>query len=97
MTVVPALVAGVENLVVTTPVFTEESVTFAALYLCGSRDNVYAIGGAQAVAAMAYWAEASPRADKISRPGRASVATTQRMVERGVSMEDSAGPSAIRL
>ena len=65
MTVVPALVAGVENLVVTTPVFTEESVTFAALYLCGIRDNVYAIGGAQAVAAMAYGTETIPRVDKI--------------------------------
>ena len=97
MTVVPALVAGVENLVVTTPVFTEESVTFAALYLCGIRDNVYAIGGAQAVAAMAYGTETIPRVDKICGPGNAYVATAKRLVNGDVSIDAIAGPSEILL
>lgn len=97
MTVIPALVAGVENLVVTTPVFTEESVTFAALYLCGIRDNVYAIGGAQAVAAMAYGTETIPSVDKICGPGNAYVATAKRLVNGDVSIDAIAGPSEILL
>lgn len=97
MTVVPALVAGVENLVVTTPVFTEESVTFAALYLCGIRDNVYAIGGAQAIAAMAYGTETIPQVDKICGPGNAYVATAKRLVNGDVSIDAIAGPSEILL
>lgn len=97
MTVVPAIVAGVENLVVTTPVFTEESVTFAALYLCGIRDNVYAIGGAQAVAAMAYGTETIPQVAKICGPGNAYVATAKRLVNGDVSIDAIAGPSEILL
>lgn len=97
MTVVPALVAGVENLVVTTPVFTEESVTFAALYLCGITDNVYAIGGAQAIAAMAYGTETIPQVDKICGPGNAFVATAKRFVNGDVSIDAIAGPSEILL
>ncbi|OYW69504.1 MAG: histidinol dehydrogenase, partial [Aerococcus viridans] len=63
MTIVPAIVAGVTNFVVTTPVFAETSITFAALYLCGVTDNVFAIGGAQAIAAMAYGTETIPNGD----------------------------------
>lgn len=97
MTVVPALVAGVENLVITTPVFTEASVTFAALYLCGIRDNVYAVGGAQAIAAMAYGTETIPQVDKICGPGNAYVATAKRLVNGDVSIDAIAGPSEILL
>lgn len=97
MTVVPALVAGVENLVITTPVFTEESVTFAALYLCGIRDNVYAVGGAQAIAALAYGTETIPQVDKICGPGNAYVATAKRLVNGDVSIDAIAGPSEILL
>lgn len=97
MTVVPALVAGVENFVVTTPVFEETSVTFAALYLCGIRDNVFAIGGAQAIAAMAYGTETIPQVDKICGPGNAYVAMAKRLVNGDVSIDAIAGPSEILL
>lgn len=97
MTVVPALVAGVENLVVTTPVFEETSVTFAALYLCGITDNVFSVGGAQAIAALAYGTETIPKVDKICGPGNAYVAMAKRLVNGDVSIDAIAGPSEILL
>ncbi|RPA61033.1 histidinol dehydrogenase [Aerococcus agrisoli] len=97
MTVVPALVAGVTNFVVTTPVFADTSITFAALYLCGVTDNVFAIGGAQAIAAMAYGTETIPQVDKICGPGNAFVAMAKRLVNGDVAIDAIAGPSEILL
>ena len=67
MTIVPALVAGVKEIVVTTPVFQDTSITFAALYLCGVTDHVYRLGGAQAIAALAYGTKTVPKVDLICR------------------------------
>lgn len=97
MTIVPAIVAGVTNFVVTTPVFAETSITFAALYLCGVTDNVFAIGGAQAIAAMAYGTETIPQVDMICGPGNAYVAMAKRLVNGDVAIDAIAGPSEILL
>lgn len=97
MTIVPALVAGVENFVVTTPVFEETSVTFAALYLCGIETNVFSVGGAQAIAALAYGTESISQVDKICGPGNAYVAMAKRLVNGDVSIDAIAGPSEILL
>lgn len=97
MTLVPALVAGVKEIVVTTPVFTDTSITFAALYLCGVTDHVYRIGGAQAIAALAYGTETIPAVDKICGPGNAFVAMAKRLVFGDVGIDSIAGPSEILL
>lgn len=97
MTIVPAIVAGVKNFVITTPVFEETSVTFAALYLCGIENNVFSIGGAQAIAALAYGTESIPKVDKICGPGNAYVAMAKRLVNGDVSIDAIAGPSEILL
>lgn len=97
MTLVPALVAGVKEVVVTTPVFTDTSITFAALYLCGVTDHVYRVGGAQAIAALAYGTETIPAVDKICGPGNAFVAMAKRLVFGDVGIDSIAGPSEILL
>ncbi|MBZ6528121.1 histidinol dehydrogenase [Aerococcaceae bacterium DSM 111021] len=97
MTVLPAVVAGVEMIVVTTPVYEPTNVTFAALYLCGVTDHVYTVGGAQAIAALAYGTETIPKVDKICGPGNIYVATAKRLVFGDVGIDSIAGPSEILL
>lgn len=97
MTIVPALVAGVKEIVVTTPVFQETSITFAALYLCGVTEHVYSVGGAQAIAALAYGTETLPKVDLICGPGNAYVAMAKRLVFGDVGIDSIAGPSEILL
>lgn len=96
MTVVPALVAGVQEIHVVTPTFTEKNITFATLYLLGV-ENVYTVGGAQAVAALAYGTETIPKVDKIVGPGNAYVALAKRLVFGEVGIDMIAGPSEILL
>lgn len=96
MTVVPALVAGVSEIHVVTPTFSDNNITFATLYLCGV-ENVYTVGGAQAIAALAYGTETVPKVDKIVGPGNAYVALAKRLVFGQVGIDMIAGPSEILL
>ena len=92
MTAVPARVAGVREIVMTTPGPSPE--TLAAARLAGV-DRVFVIGGAQAIAAMAYGTETVPRVDKIVGPGNAYVAAAKRLVFGDVGIDSIAGPTEI--
>src|SRR5262245_10291908 len=92
MTALPARVAGVEEIVLTTPGPSPE--TLAAARVAGV-DRVLALGGAQAVAALAYGTESVPRVDKIVGPGNLYVAAAKRIVFGDVAIDSIAGPSEI--
>ena len=96
MNVIPAQVAGVENIVVCTPTPDNEpnSLLLAACHLCGV-DQVYKVGGASAIAAMAYGTETIPKVDVITGPGNIFVATAKKMVFGDVNIDMIAGPSEI--
>ena len=96
MNAVPAQVAGVERLAVVTPPgqFRENPHVAAALYELGIRE-VYTVGGAQAVAALAYGTESISRVDKIVGPGNMYVACAKRQVYGQVDIDMIAGPSEI--
>ncbi len=92
MTAIPAKVAGVKEVVMTTPGPSPE--TLAAAQVAGV-DRIFVIGGAQAVAALAYGTETVPRVDKIVGPGNAYVATAKRMVFGDVGIDSIAGPTEV--
>lgn len=97
MNVIPAKVAGVKRIVMTTPASKDGSLTqevLAAAYIAGV-DEVYKIGGAQAIAALAYGTETIPKVDKIVGPGNIYVAIAKREVFGHVSIDSIAGPSEI--
>jgi len=96
MNVIPAQVAGVENIVVCTPTPDNEpnELLLAACHLCGV-DQVYKVGGASAIAAMAYGTENIPKVDVITGPGNIFVATAKKMVFGDVNIDMIAGPSEI--
>ena len=96
MTVVPARVAGVGEIIMTSPTPDEQvnPLVLAAARLAGV-DRVFRIGGAQAIAALAYGTETVPRVDKIVGPGGAYVAAAKRMVFGPVGIDMIAGPSEI--
>jgi histidinol dehydrogenase len=96
MNAIPAKVAGVGELimVVPTPDGEVNSMVLAAAAIAGV-DRVFAIGGAQAVAALAYGTATIPAVDKIVGPGNAWVATAKRMVFGKVGIDMIAGPSEI--
>lgn len=96
MNAIPAKVAGVEELimVVPTPAGLVNDLVFAAAAIAGV-DRVFAVGGAQAVAALAYGTETIPQVDKIVGPGNIYVATAKRMVFGTVGIDMIAGPSEI--
>ena len=95
MTVVPAKVAGVENVVVTTPPGEPiNDVTLAALHIAGA-DEVYQVGGAQAIAALAHGTESIPSVRKIVGPGNQWVTAAKRIVSGTVGIDFPAGPSEI--
>ena len=96
MNAIPAKVAGVSELimVVPTPAGDVNELVFAAAMIAGV-DRVFTIGGAQAVAAMAYGTETIPQVDKIVGPGNIYVATAKRMVFGTVGIDMIAGPSEI--
>ncbi|MEW6647749.1 MAG: histidinol dehydrogenase [Pseudomonadota bacterium] len=96
MNAIPAKVAGVEELimVVPTPDGVVNELVFAAAAVAGV-DRVFAIGGAQAVAALAYGTESVPQVDKIVGPGNIYVATAKGMVFGSVGIDMIAGPSEI--
>ncbi|HEX8070242.1 MAG TPA: histidinol dehydrogenase [Pyrinomonadaceae bacterium] len=96
MNVVPAQVAGVERIVVATPprALNENPAVAAALVRLGVTE-VYAVGGAQAVAALAYGTETVPRVDKITGPGNKYVAAAKKLVFGVVGIDAVAGPSEV--
>jgi histidinol dehydrogenase len=96
MNAMPAKVAGVREIimVVPTPRGEVNELVFAAAQLAGV-DRVFTIGGAQAVAALAYGTATVPRVDKIVGPGNIYVATAKRMVFGQVGIDMIAGPSEI--
>ncbi len=96
MNALPAKVAGVRELimVVPTPDGEVNELVLAAAAVCGV-DKVFAIGGAQAVAALAYGTDTVPKVDKIVGPGNIFVATAKGMVFGTVGIDMIAGPSEI--
>ncbi len=96
MNAVPAKVAGVEELimVVPTPQGVINELVLAAAYISGV-DRVFTVGGAQAIAALAYGTETIPAVDKIVGPGNIYVATAKRLVFGTVGIDMIAGPSEI--
>ncbi|HSP00449.1 MAG TPA: histidinol dehydrogenase [Thioalkalivibrio sp.] len=96
MNAIPAKVAGVGELimVVPTPDGEVNDLVLAAAAVAGV-DRVFAVGGAQAVAALAYGTETSPPVDKIVGPGNIYVATAKRIVYGTVGIDMIAGPSEI--
>ncbi|HVB19081.1 MAG TPA: histidinol dehydrogenase, partial [Acidimicrobiales bacterium] len=93
MSGVPAQVAGVERIVVCTPPQGAAAVAAAAALL--GIDEVWAVGGAQAIAAMAYGTESIAPVDKIFGPGGGAVNTAKLIVSRDVAIDLPAGPSEI--
>jgi len=96
MNAIPAKVAGVGELIMVTPTPHGERnpLVFAAAYLAGV-DRVFTIGGAQAVAALAYGTQTIPQVDKIVGPGNAYVAEAKRRVFGVVGIDMIAGPSEV--
>ena len=94
---IPAKIAGVRELVMVTPPNSEGKVNpyiLAAAYVAGV-DKIFKVGGAQAIAALAYGTESIPKVDKIVGPGNAFVAEAKRQVFGQVSIDMIAGPSEI--
>ena len=96
MNAIPAKVAGVPELIMVVPTPDGEinDLVFAAAAIAGV-DRVFSIGGAQAVAALAYGTETIPQVDKIVGPGNIYVATAKRMVFGAAGIDMIAGPSEI--
>ena len=97
MDAIPAKVAGVERVIMLTPPQRDGALspyTLAAAALA-SVDEVYAVGGAQAIAAAAYGTETVPAVDKIVGPGNAYVAAAKRYVSGDVGIDMVAGPSEV--
>ena len=97
MNVIPARIAGVREVVIVTPPDKNGAIgaeALAAARIAGA-DKIFKIGGAQAVAALAYGTESVPRVDKIVGPGGIFVATAKRKVFGLVAIDMIAGPSEI--
>jgi histidinol dehydrogenase len=96
MNAIPAQVAGVEQIIMTVPAPGGElnELVLAAAAIAGV-DRVFTLGGAQAVAALAYGTQTVPRVDKIVGPGNIYVATAKRLVFGRVGIDMIAGPSEI--
>ncbi|NLZ48143.1 MAG: histidinol dehydrogenase [Clostridiales bacterium] len=97
MNAIPAKVAGVENIVMVTPPSKDGKVNpniLAAAKVAGV-DQIFKIGGAQAIGALAYGTESIPKVDKIVGPGNIYVATAKRNVYGNVDIDMIAGPSEI--
>jgi histidinol dehydrogenase len=97
MGAIPARVAGVARLVIVTPPRTLEQnpAVAAAIAVAGAGEHVYRVGGAQAIAALAYGTRTIPRVDKIVGPGNAFVAAAKRAVRGQVEIDTDAGPSEV--
>jgi histidinol dehydrogenase len=102
MQAIPARIAGCGNAILCTPPRNDGSIhpaILAAAHFCGVK-NVYAVGGAQAIAAMAYGTATIPKVDKISGPGNSFVTLAKQMVARdaaGAAIDLPAGPSEVMI
>ncbi len=97
MNVIPAKVAGVPEIIMTTPPGRDGRVnpgTLVAAHIAGV-DKVYKVGGAQAIAALAFGTQSIPKVDKITGPGNIFVALAKKAVYGYVSIDSIAGPSEI--
>lgn len=97
MNVIPAKVAGVEKIVMVTPPNKDGGLNpyIAVAAKIAGVDEIYKVGGAQAVAALAYGTESIPKVDKIVGPGNIFVATAKQLVFGTVDIDMIAGPSEI--
>ena len=96
MNALPAKIAGVKNIIMVTPPQKNglNDAVLVAARIAGI-DSIYQVGGAQAIAALAYGTESIPQVDKITGPGNAYVATAKRAVFGQVAIDMIAGPSEI--
>ena len=96
MNAIPAIVAGVNEIVVATPTLDNKpnELLLAACYLCGIK-TVFKVGGASAIAAMAYGTQTLKKVDVITGPGNIFVATAKKLVFGEVNIDMIAGPSEI--
>ncbi|MDK2795817.1 MAG: histidinol dehydrogenase [Archaeoglobaceae archaeon] len=97
MTGIPAKIAGVEKLIACTPPNSEGSVNPLTLVACDMAgfDEIYCVGGAQAIAAMAYGTQTVRKVQKIVGPGNAYVTAAKLLVAKDVAIDMPAGPSEI--
>lgn len=97
MTIIPAKVAGVPEVIMCTPPRPDGTVnplTLAAADIAGA-DRIFKVGGAQAIAAMAYGTESIPKVDKVVGPGNVYVTATKMLVRNDVEIDFPAGPSEV--
>ncbi|MDO4554758.1 MAG: histidinol dehydrogenase [Lachnospiraceae bacterium] len=97
MNIIPAKVAGVKNICMVTPPGKDGSVTPTTLVAAkeAGADHIYKVGGAQAIAALAYGTDSIPKVDKIVGPGNIYVALAKKAVYGHVSIDSIAGPSEV--
>lgn len=97
MNIVPAHVAGVKNIIMTTPPGKDGKVNPSTLVAANEAgaNEIYKVGGAQAIGALAYGTESIPKVDKIVGPGNIFVALAKKAVYGYVSIDSIAGPSEI--
>ena len=96
MNAIPAKVAGVKEVIMTSPIGKDGTIILAAAKIAGV-DRIFRVGGAQAIAAMAFGTGTIPKVDKIVGPGNIFVATAKRLVFGDVNIDSIAGPSEILL
>ena len=97
MSVIPAKVAGVKKIIITSPPNASgklDPLTIVAADICGA-DDIYKVGGAQAIAALAYGTKSIPKVEKIVGPGGAFVTTAKSMVSDTTSIDMLAGPTEL--
>jgi histidinol dehydrogenase len=94
MNVIPAKVAGVGEVVMTSPIGADSAAVLAAAGIAGV-DRLFRVGGAQAIAALAFGTQTVPKVDKIVGPGNVYVAAAKRLVFGEVDIDSIAGPSEI--
>ncbi|MDL2257826.1 histidinol dehydrogenase [Eubacteriales bacterium OttesenSCG-928-K08] len=97
MNAIPARLAGVKEIIMVTPTDKDGSISperLAAAYVCGV-NRIFKVGGAQAIAALAYGTQTIPKVDKIVGPGNAYVAEAKRLVYGLVDIDMIAGPSEV--
>ena len=96
MNAIPARVAGVKEIIMTSPLGADGAIILAAAKIAGV-NRIFRVGGAQAIAALAFGTKSIPKVDKIVGPGNIFVATAKRMVFGEVNIDSIAGPSEILL
>ena len=97
MTIIPAKIAGVNKVICCTPPMPDGSVNGAVLVAAdiAGADEIYKIGGAQSIAAMAFGSESVPKVDKIVGPGNIFVTAAKKLVYGDVDIDFPAGPSEV--